>query len=376
MFPCCRRAVVGEKIVVQKPSVGRRRFVVDIIDQRCTVVEPSAASSEEAPTSSEATPQLRRGPIAVAFLILIGGASLALVVGAAERARNEAAHATATQESTEGVRVEATTLDWGECLDCHGEIGPTMADGPHITLVRDGLPPGADANALESSCEACHGSGAAHMEEGGDAPIFAFGPEESRSALSARCQTCHLDDHPRFASSSHARSGLACTSCHAVHEAPAVAADQTLQPWTLEGRVSATCAECHGQELAEFSFNERHRLEEGILECTSCHDPHAPSPRVALGGFKALSQCGDCHVDKTGPFVFEHGSVTVEGCSSCHAVHGSPNRHMLHFQNVAEQCYSCHALVPGFHTRFTNETVCTNCHSTIHGSNLDRSFLK
>ena len=33
-------------------------------------------------------------------------------------------------------------------------------------------------------------------------------------------------------------------------------------------------------------------------------------------------------------------------------------------------------VVPGFHTRFTNESVCTNCHSTIHGSNFDAAFLK
>jgi hypothetical protein len=49
---------------------------------------------------------------------------------------------------------------------------------------------------------------------------------------------------------------------------------------------------------------------------------------------------------------------------------------MLLFQNVAELCFSCHATVPGFHARFTLETQCTNCHSSIHGSNFDPFFLK
>jgi hypothetical protein len=49
---------------------------------------------------------------------------------------------------------------------------------------------------------------------------------------------------------------------------------------------------------------------------------------------------------------------------------------MLKFQRTAELCFSCHAQVPGFHSRFTLDTVCTNCHATVHGSNFDRFFLK
>ncbi len=32
--------------------------------------------------------------------------------------------------------------------------------------------------------------------------------------------------------------------------------------------------------------------------------------------------CYKCHVDKQGPFVFEHVPVKTEGCSSCHTPHG------------------------------------------------------
>jgi hypothetical protein len=49
---------------------------------------------------------------------------------------------------------------------------------------------------------------------------------------------------------------------------------------------------------------------------------------------------------------------------------------MLTFQNVADLCYSCHAVVPGFHASFGPDNQCTNCHSSIHGSNFNAFFLK
>jgi predicted CXXCH cytochrome family protein len=95
-----------------------------------------------------------------------------------------------------------------------------------------------------------------------------------------------------------------------------------------------------------------------------------------LGGFKH-EKCFTCHTDKQGPYVFEHLTSRVEGCTSCHdSAHGSVNRHMLSYQRVADLCNSCHTVVPGFHTRFVNTSQCTNCHSQIHGSNLHQAFLQ
>lgn len=146
-------------------------------------------------------------------------------------------------------------------------------------------------------------------------------------------------------------------------------------PTAFRGRPSATCVDCHVEVAAQFSFDNHHRVEEGALECTSCHNPHEPQARAVLAGFKQ-STCTECHSDKRGPWVFEHPASLVDGCTSCHAPHGSPNRHMLTFQSTAEVCFSCHAAVPGFHSRFNAETQCTNCHSQIHGSNLHPAFLK
>jgi hypothetical protein len=50
---------------------------------------------------------------------------------------------------------------------------------------------------------------------------------------------------------------------------------------------------------------------------------------------------------------------------------------MLTHQNVADVCFSCHAEAPAWHAYFSPEgTNCVNCHSAIHGSNLDKRFLK
>ena len=123
------------------------------------------------------------------------------------------------------------------------------------------------------------------------------------------------------------------------------------------------------------NLNERHRILEGMVDCTDCHDQHGKSTRASLGGVKQ-EKCFQCHTDKEGPFVYEHGSIRVEGCTTCHNPHGNVNRHMLAYQQTADLCFSCHAEVPSFHTRFQATTNCTNCHTEIHGSNLSPFFLR
>lgn len=291
-----------------------------------------------------------------------------------------------------GADREATASDGGGetisaeiCADCHEDQVAASMRGPHAALDTEGLAAMAGA---EFGCAACHGDPTEHLEEGvGEGTIFAFSGDELATESSARCLTCHGDTHPRFRSSPHFQAGMACVDCHSAHDphpgsSALLAVDEAAVALLSSGMTtldvgvsSAVCESCHSDVLADFEFNERHRLQEGVMDCASCHDPHGPATRTRLAGFKSEA-CVDCHADKGGPFVFEHGSVFVEGCTSCHTPHGGPNRHMLTFQNVGELCYSCHQLVPGFHTRFVAESNCTNCHSTIHGSNFDPFFLK
>lgn len=270
-----------------------------------------------------------------------------------------------------------------ECAACHTDLAADFTRNPHHLLDQEDAwrPAG-----YGSSCTSCHGDAERHIEEGGGVGnIFSFSAEGATTTKIETCLRCHGDAHPRFARSPHGKAGLDCSSCHAIHgvetggngEPPLLKKAEGPEDWASQslGARSTLCVECHTDVLTQFEFNERHRLQEGILDCTSCHNPHEPASRWQLGGFKQ-SGCIECHGDKGGPFVFEHGSVKVEGCVACHAPHGSPNRHLLSFQSVGELCFSCHAAVPGFHASFTVETVCTNCHSSIHGSNFDKFFLK
>lgn len=265
------------------------------------------------------------------------------------------------------------------CADCHEDQVAAFAKNPHAALDTEGL---AAKGGVSFSCEACHGDPTAHLEAGGGADtIITYGPETSAKAIEETCLNCHATSHPEYGQSPHALAGISCLDCHSIHDSklssshllvkPAAA---TTAPGTTHG-VSAVCAQCHGDVLAQFQFNEHHRVEEGVVDCTSCHNPHEPQTRTLLGGFKQQA-CVQCHTDKQGPFVFEHGSVMVEGCVACHDPHGGANRHQLKFQRVAELCFSCHTEVPSFHSRFTLDTVCTNCHSSIHGSNFSPFFLQ
>lgn len=283
------------------------------------------------------------------------------------------AHAGTAVADDPAEKVDATT-----CGACHDERVAAFAHNPHSVLDTKGL---ADKAGATFSCAACHGDPSKHIEEGGgEGSIFAFGAKEQARVKTERCLACHADVHPNFPQGPHGRAGVSCTDCHSIH-ASDPGSRALLQPAKM-GRLlaqssgsSALCADCHGDVVARFKLNEHHRLQEGIIECTSCHNPHDVQVRRMLGGFKQ-EQCATCHADKSGPYVYEHGSVRVAGCTACHDPHGSVNRHQLSFQKEGELCLSCHAALPSFHSRFTVDTNCTNCHTTIHGSNFSPFFLQ
>jgi len=247
-----------------------------------------------------------------------------------------------------------------DCAVCHEEHVKAFLMTRHAVLDSKGLSKKANA---DFSCVGCHGDPSKHIEAGGGkGTMFSFSKADPSLKKSKQCLACHSDNHGRFFSSQHAKAAMDCTSCHSIHN-------------TKGSGNKATCTGCHADIASKFSLNERHRLKEGILECTTCHNPHEAAGRERLGGFKDET-CFKCHTDKQGPFVFEHGASKFEGCHVCHDPHGSPNRHMLAFQNVSDLCYSCHAMQPTFHSRFNKDTRCTNCHSSIHGSNLSNVFIK
>ncbi len=253
----------------------------------------------------------------------------------------------------------------GVCADCHDEVCTDFQLVRHAS-VKAGTWTNA-AKEAETICANCHGDPTTHLEEGGGpGTIFAFDETDFAKAKAQQCLNCHSGTRGQFFAGPHGKSGMDCTNCHSELMSSTAG---IVDPKKI-------CSTCHEDIMSQFQLNERHRLQEGIMTCTTCHDPHGPSTRERLGGFKHEA-CLKCHTDKGGPYMFEHEASRIEGCTSCHEVHGTPNRRMLTHQSIADLCFSCHGAAPSWHSRFdAYSSNCTSCHATIHGSNLSKIFLK
>jgi DmsE family decaheme c-type cytochrome len=146
------------------------------------------------------------------------------------------------------------------------------------------------------------------------------------------------------------------------------------------------CLSCHNETKSQFTQPFHHKVLEGAMKCSDCHNPHGgfelKQARLAVG---ADAACIKCHSDKQGPFVFEHAPLKVEGCAICHSPHGSSNPRLLKRNNVNQLCLECHSNAheigapntPSFHNqataRFQN---CTTCHAKIHGSNSHNLYFR
>ena len=278
----------------------------------------------------------------------------------------------AVRAATAGALQETGYVGSDTCAVCHQERYDDHRTSVHFDVETVG-------DQLAGGCESCHGPGEAHVDDPENVRVIFDSQNTLASATdrAGQCLDCHASEATNFdyRAGSHMKGAVDCSSCHVVHEASG-------RDLLLAGAETDACLGCHTEVRAELSLNERHRVLEGMVTCSDCHEQHGPSARSRLGGFKHET-CVGCHTDKGGPFVFEHMSSRVEGCTACHVPHGSPNRHLLQYQAGGDLCYSCHVAVPGFHKgsagpniRFDSTTNCVNCHSTIHGSNLDPFFLR
>ena len=228
-------------------------------------------------------------------------------------------------------------------------------------------------------CEACHGPAKAHTESADIKQVVSFKTAAATTANQA-CLSCHargVRSDGRFFDA-HSRNSLSCVSCHTVHKPKATP--------LLAEKPEAFCVGCHANVRAEFFRPYRHKLQEGAISCVDCHNPHGTPQGAQLRRYAGNEiACLKCHGDKRGPFVFEHPPVRLEGCTACHEPHGSVNPRMLNRPEQRFLCLECHTLSattlgsspPAFHDlrspRFQN---CTTCHLKIHGSYVNRVFLR
>ena len=263
------------------------------------------------------------------------------------------------------------------CLACHEDMGKAFLKTRHGAMEKD-----TGRGWKDYSCESCHGPGLKHGEAA-EAKFILNHAKAAPKEADASCLTCHKNQatHAGRVHGSHSAGQVACVSCHSVHhEKP---------------KPASTCASCHTDVVVQFLRPHAHRMGPGTVSCVDCHNPHGSLQNAGLRGTARTRNnepgCLNCHADKRGPFAFEHAPMRLEGCGSCHEPHGSANPRMLNRAEVMNLCLECHSNLPapsnrtgtlgsvatGMHDlRLPIYRNCTSCHVKIHGSHVNRDFLR
>ncbi len=270
------------------------------------------------------------------------------------------------------------------CQACHEDIFNAFQKDPHKAVDFD-----KKRGHENHACESCHGPASAHVETV-SADQIVNPAKLSAAQIDETCLTCHRNQptHIGRIQSGHARSRVACTSCHLMHKSDA---------GSLVARkpkaVNQQCATCHLNVWAAFQRPHAHRLPQNAMSCSDCHNPHGSFLARQVRTFASNEPgCFKCHANLRGPFTYEHSPMRTEGCQTCHESHGSANPKMLTRAEVRFVCLECHAnlpqqtpgtasaigvVPPAFHDmrspRFRN---CTICHQKIHGSHADRNLTR
>lgn len=297
------------------------------------------------------------------------------------------------------------------CKACHEQQFTTFSKTAHAK-------PRPKWKPEDQGCESCHGPGKAHIEGGGDKTKIHTFEGEAPKQISESCLRCHAgkEEHNNYKRGEHWRNDVGCIDCHSPHFSKNLAARLAgapqgkhdapsslvpVGPFTAHSNDTPPlkmlvknepqlCMTCHNETKSQFTQPFHHRVLEGAMKCSDCHNPHGgfeqKQTRLNAG---ADAACIKCHADKQGPFVFEHAPAKVEGCATCHQPHGASNPKLLKRNNVNQLCLECHSNValkvgdieapgtPSFHNQTTvRYQNCTVCHAKIHGSNANNVFFR
>lgn len=323
--------------------------------------------------------------------------SIWLILGAFSQVSGSSNIASAETPNTSSTPDPNLYVGSETCAACHEDQFKSVAGTKHGKLKDI-----AGWKDKVQSCESCHGPGKSHSEDPSLKNIISFKYKNSKET-SETCLACHTgkESHNNFRRGEHWRNNVGCTDCHTAHgpEHKNAGADsitfvsevsrQNLNRATsamLKTSEPQLCISCHTEMKAQFSKPFRHKVLEGAMNCSDCHNAHGgfenKQTNLAVG---ADSACVKCHVNKQGPFVFEHAPLKIEGCATCHTPHGATNAKMLKRNNVRQLCLECHSSitesfapdVPSFHNQATvRYQDCTICHVAIHGSNTNAAFFR
>lgn len=267
---------------------------------------------------------------------------------------------------------KATFVGMEACQTCHEEPRKWLQGSVHQSLLQQTSKAG-DA----PGCEACHGPGSIHVEEPSKSNILTFRSEPA-DRRSHACLVCHGKKQgvSDFLRTAHRSRQIACDQCHSRGDSEKFHSMRSTEE-TWKERDSSLCLECHQEVRASFSMPFRHRVQEGYLRCVDCHTIHGGLRSGKRGNEQNNETCARCHMEKSGPFLYEHIPGRVGGCLSCHLPHGSTNPKMLIRNTVHMLCLECHNDLPTLHN-LSQERYrrCTTCHPAIHGSNQSRKFTE
>ncbi len=275
------------------------------------------------------------------------------------------------------------------CKACHPEVWSTFFRNAHFKSVAM-----KKEDPAHTGCEGCHGPGGAHVASYGGRKNIRVFSQLTPAETTAVCLECHAKDLPRanIYASEHTQADVVCTSCHSIHHSSG-------PRFLLAKQQAELCYQCHEGVRSQFAMPARHRVDEGAMTCSDCHNPHGSfaatwgmgtNQTMQQAAFDVEQPCLRCHTDKRGPLVFEHASVRVEGCTACHFAHGSTNTKLLRRPVVFTLCLECHngagtfgrETASVYSTPFSHNLLdpryqrCTLCHVRIHGSNSDPMFLR
>jgi DmsE family decaheme c-type cytochrome len=258
------------------------------------------------------------------------------------------------------------------CVLCHADLAKKFSSNPHSELALEHGGKGV-------TCESCHGPGEAHVASGGDPAKILQLSKMSAKQIDTTCLGCHVNAHPNFERSDHGRAGVGCTSCHSIHNS---SGDVDAEASLLRVAQPRLCFSCHADVKPAFSQPFHHKVEEGLLKCTDCHDAHGTFNNNQLRSTADQNMiCTKCHTETRGPFVFEHAAVKAEGCLGCHTPHGSQNARLLNVPNINQMCNQCHSpisagTIHGINAGSAEVQSCIGCHTMIHGSNINPAFIR
>ncbi|HRH42064.1 MAG TPA: DmsE family decaheme c-type cytochrome [Pyrinomonadaceae bacterium] len=333
-------------------------------------------------------------------LILLSGFTLCLIVWAISSSFSQFSGITMAENLEMIPNANADEYVGSEsCKACHEDQFNSFSETKHSKLAQ--LP---SWKGKVQGCEGCHGPGRAHTEDATDkTKIISFKDKNSKQ-ISETCLGCHAgkESHNNFRRGEHWRNDVGCTDCHTAHgpnhgdsktDSISFIGDVSKQKpneaaeLMLKASEPQLCLKCHTEAKAQFSKPFRHKVLEGTMKCSDCHNAHggfeSKQTKLAAG---VDASCVKCHAEKQGPFVFEHAPLKVEGCSACHTPHGSSNPKLLKRPQVRQLCLECHSGITeqlaegptgGPHSQTSiRSTSCTVCHAAIHGSNTSNVYFR